>query len=691
MLNERILVNECYILQNRLGEDSYTEHWTANTIFTATKFLLRFLKNNATISNCLDDFQAEARKYYSIRGQTIADFFEFGAFENRLFISSEYHNEKNLLAILKEKKRWRLDEIYMIILSLSRSLAAFHDQGVVYGNLNAENILIEMNGEQIKAVKIQKPSLLSLLPSLSDEKNSHFENYAYIAPEFKRRNELTQRSDVYSIGVHLVRLITGRLPFNDSPQSIRSNSASLRFATNALFRRGIPEELTRISLRALMPDPDRRYRNCSDLIADLCIFMDSLETSGLSSANNASTGPEIFNPGNSIQTEARVYRSIDTAKYFRSLTNPSKEIETESIINFSIKDFSDDTAIKQLEEQELSTNQDEPHWSIDDYITFGYHAVPGKKSGNKVPTGDPPIKPEAAKFLGRAPVQDAAQEVSKKTETPAAFTPGRAENTGTGDKSSTGKSGQSAIDTQNSTKSNTGSSQADNHIDTFEIPQDRSVHWNFLQFPSQDVPEIIVRSAIKARRGKGQLTYIYEPSLDVIQAAFVHLLETLNKNFMYISIEATTNLVGINIVVFLRLLRNGISLALRGETKNAIKRLSRLVAREDVFGVFKSAPLGHIFYGIDKNEITGVQINSLECQESIVRSLLSLGRKKRPLVIVLRGGEKIRKELHELFMLIAKKIGKGPACMFIFFENTDCKPWQEISYLYKNQKSMDQS
>ena len=90
MLKERMVINDCYILQSRIGEDSYTEHWIATAIFSATEFLLRFLKGECEGKGLAADFRHDAIKSYQVQGLQIEDFIEIESFEGRTFISSEY-------------------------------------------------------------------------------------------------------------------------------------------------------------------------------------------------------------------------------------------------------------------------------------------------------------------------------------------------------------------------------------------------------------------------------------------------------------------------------------------------------------------------------------------------------------------------------------------------------------------------
>ena len=189
MLQEKTVINDCYILQSEIGEDSNTEQWVATAIFSAKRFLLRFLREGRDSDERVSRLRAESVRSYRVRGPAIADFVELESFQGRFFISSEYNAESSLLRVMESGRQWSLSQIVNAIISLAVGLSSFHAIDIAYGNLNAQNVIITDRGELTPIVKIRKPSLLALLPL--DGSNAHdiIETYSYLAPEFKQRAE----------------------------------------------------------------------------------------------------------------------------------------------------------------------------------------------------------------------------------------------------------------------------------------------------------------------------------------------------------------------------------------------------------------------------------------------------------------------------------------------------------------------
>lgn len=623
MLKERTVINECYILQKRIGEDSLTEHWIATAIFSATRFLLRFIKNNDNTTLCLDALRSDAMRCYRVRGDFIADFVEVEYFGKQIFISSEYHDEKPLLTVLQENVCWPLDHICFFIITLARALESFHDQGIIYGNLNAENVLVKQLGENTYSIKIQKPGLLSLLPCLPNTGQDLLETYGYISPEYKTNRQLSEGSDVYSLGIHLVRFFTGSLPYPDDGNSVVTNSASLRFATNALLRRGIPEALVRIILHALMSDPSRRYRSCIDLIRDLRIFMEESEI-----------------------------KNRDSDSYFKTSDVHEKESEIQNETVFPRNSFVDKAAIEKLEKQERIALPEESLWSIDDYIAQGQRAVSNEKGLESI-----------------VPIRFRQNEAfSLGDERP--LPPGK----GRPDGSPSDLHNMPLVRSQN----------VDfplNQIQSLGIDSEKTNSWNYVKVRFQDVAGIVSLSAKRANKGKGIFRYIQEPQSPELNAELFHSLESLRKECLYIHLGSCARFGKATSSEFFDLLRHAIARELSRENPKFLKSFAKRISEVDTFGVFKSAPLGRLLYGVDAKETKASLVKTKECRESIVISLAGLARKKRPLVLVIRGGEHISKDLHAFFSDLARGIHEQPICVLVFFEHAEVESWHALATL----------
>jgi TolB-like protein len=161
----------------------------------------------------------------------------------------------------------RLGEAVEIALQLAEGLARAHEAGVVHRDLKSSNIIITNDG----TAKIVDFGLAKLGGQTKLTKTgSTLGTVAYMSPEQVRGEEADDRSDLWSLGVTLYEMITGRLPFQGEQQQAMMR-ATLEDEPEPVtgLRTGVPLELERIVSKCLQKDPDERYQTAQDLAADL--------------------------------------------------------------------------------------------------------------------------------------------------------------------------------------------------------------------------------------------------------------------------------------------------------------------------------------------------------------------------------------------------------------------------------------
>jgi len=330
-----MVVKECYILQRRIGEDTCTEFWMATAIFAATRFLLRFLKEQYASPEIMGDICARSLEAYNIRGNVIEDFVEIDEFDGRLYIACEFYDEKQLFHFLEQGYSLSLVQICRTIRMFAQGLHSFHSVGLVYGNLTPENVIVEIRGRELVSLKLLKPSV-----GIRNGGGNIF----YYDPEC-RNNPQVADGDLYSVGIHVVRFITGKFPYAD--QLAASGNPSLRYVTNALFRRLIPEKLVRIVLRLLHPDRSYRYASCNELLRDLRDFMSLPDDTGSGGRITDAQGLTILAQNDSG------FRAFASNEYFQSIAKESVDQGEANKRVYPVQTVGKGKEIDVIEESEL--------------------------------------------------------------------------------------------------------------------------------------------------------------------------------------------------------------------------------------------------------------------------------------------------------------------------------------------------
>ncbi len=159
-----------------------------------------------------------------------------------------------------------------LALSVSRCLAAVHARGVVHRDIKPQHLFVDEDSEKTTLIDFGLATRLPRERQVPVQPDELQGTLAYISPEQTGRtnHSVDQRSDLYSLGVTLYELTTGKLPFasDDALELLHSHIARLPAAPR-LLRAEIPEALQDIILRLLSKSPDQRYHTAAGVAADL--------------------------------------------------------------------------------------------------------------------------------------------------------------------------------------------------------------------------------------------------------------------------------------------------------------------------------------------------------------------------------------------------------------------------------------
>ena len=183
----------------------------------AIKVLLRELTENETV---LRRFHIEALAVSKLRHPNTIQIFDFGETDDGLlYIAMEFLEGRPLQKLLKDEQQLAVRRALNIALQMARSLREAHSKGIVHRDLKPDNVLLEVVGEEQDFVKVLDFGVAKLAEGDGQQKTltkagSIFGTPKYMSPEQSRGGDIDARSDVYSIGVILYEMLTGRVPFN---------------------------------------------------------------------------------------------------------------------------------------------------------------------------------------------------------------------------------------------------------------------------------------------------------------------------------------------------------------------------------------------------------------------------------------------------------------------------------------------
>ncbi|HEX7317123.1 MAG TPA: LpqB family beta-propeller domain-containing protein [Pyrinomonadaceae bacterium] len=215
-------------------------------------------------------FEREARAVSALNHPNLVTIYDLGRLDGLHYIAMEYVEGRTLREVAGS--RIKLKELLSVVTQAAEALAAAHAAGVVHRDVKPENIMLRADGY----VKVLDFGLAKLLEPTSDggaaetQAGAVMGTLAYMSPEQAAAEPLDPRTDVWSLGVVLYELATGRKPFvgnnrRETVNAILSEEPAPATETDP----ALPPELDHILSKALEKDRELRYQTVSDLRADL--------------------------------------------------------------------------------------------------------------------------------------------------------------------------------------------------------------------------------------------------------------------------------------------------------------------------------------------------------------------------------------------------------------------------------------
>ncbi|MET0647188.1 MAG: serine/threonine-protein kinase [Pyrinomonadaceae bacterium] len=250
------ILNERYRIVGLLGRGGMGEVFRAEDLTLGQPVALKFLPEALSSDGAaLARFHREVRVARQISHRNVCRVYDIGEAEGRQFLSMEYVRGEELSSVLKRFGRLPSDKATEIARQLCAGLAAAHDAGVLHRDLKPSNVMIDEKGD----VRVTDFGLAGLLEEFGD--GAALEGTPeYMSPEQLGGRELTERSDIYSLGLVLYELYTGRKAFTAPTLSeiLRLRQTESMPERPSSIVRDIDPLVERVVERCLAPEPSER-------------------------------------------------------------------------------------------------------------------------------------------------------------------------------------------------------------------------------------------------------------------------------------------------------------------------------------------------------------------------------------------------------------------------------------------------
>lgn len=215
----------------------------------------------------VERFKREAKNQAKLTHPNIVGVYGFIEYSNLLGIVMEYVEGESLEKVIDRQGRFNLQDVVYILKHLLQGIGYAHQRGFIHRDIKPSNIILNKEGiTKIMDFGISK----SLVDNDMTKTGSKIGTVYYMSPEQIRGHDVTNRSDIYSIGCTIYEMIVGQPPFDfDSEYEVMDGH--LKKAIPKISERitGLPEKLEKIITKALQKDSNNRYANCEEMFAEV--------------------------------------------------------------------------------------------------------------------------------------------------------------------------------------------------------------------------------------------------------------------------------------------------------------------------------------------------------------------------------------------------------------------------------------
>jgi len=260
------VVDGRYALLARLGTGGMAEVWSAEDSQLGRQVALKMLHPRlAADHDFVERFRREASAAAKLQHPNIVQVYDRGESQGTYYIAMEYLRGSSLKDLVRRGPLEPGHAVELIVQVLKGARFA-HRRGIVHRDLKPHNVMLDDEGR----VKVTDFGIARAGASDMTETGSIMGTAQYLSPEQAQGHAVTERSDLYSIGVMLFELLTGRVPFEgESTVTIALRHVSEPPPTPSSVNPTVPPALDAVVLRALAKDPEQRFRNADEFIAAL--------------------------------------------------------------------------------------------------------------------------------------------------------------------------------------------------------------------------------------------------------------------------------------------------------------------------------------------------------------------------------------------------------------------------------------
>lgn len=266
MIKIGMMIGDRYEILEKIGTGGMSDVYKAKchklNRYVAVKVLKQEFSENA---NFVSKFRIEAQAAAGLMHPNIVNVYDVGEENGIYYIVMELVEGITLKKYIEKKARLTYKEAVSIAIQVSMGIEAAHNNHIIHRDIKPQNIIISKDGK----VKVTDFGIAKAATSNTITSNV-MGSVHYTSPEQARGGYSDEKSDIYSLGITMFEMLTGRVPFNgETTVAIAIKHIQEEMPSPKEYVPEIPNSVESIVLKCCQKSPDRRYQNMQELVADL--------------------------------------------------------------------------------------------------------------------------------------------------------------------------------------------------------------------------------------------------------------------------------------------------------------------------------------------------------------------------------------------------------------------------------------
>ena len=266
MIKIGMIIGDRYEILEKIGTGGMSDVYKAKdhklNRFVAVKVLKQEFSENA---NFVSKFRIEAQAAAGLMHPNIVNVYDVGEENGMYYFVMELVEGITLKKYIEKKARLSVKEAISIAIQVSMGIETAHNNHIIHRDIKPQNIIISKEGK----VKVTDFGIAKAATSNTITSNV-MGSVHYTSPEQARGGFSDEKSDIYSLGITMFEMITGRVPFNgETTVAIAIKHIQEEMPSPREFVSEIPISVEQIVFKCCQKSPDRRYQSMAELVADL--------------------------------------------------------------------------------------------------------------------------------------------------------------------------------------------------------------------------------------------------------------------------------------------------------------------------------------------------------------------------------------------------------------------------------------